>query len=53
MIDKFIDERFVLHRYKSTSFAGTACAQEAFAERLKKAFGWDSVIPDIGDSIEV
>jgi metallo-beta-lactamase family protein len=32
---------------------GEETAQDAFAARLKKEFGWDSVIPDLGDSIQV
>jgi metallo-beta-lactamase family protein len=28
-------------------------AQQAFAERLKEEFGWDSQIPELGDSITV
>ena len=32
---------------------GEPDAQEAFAERLKDEFGWDSVIPEIGDTIRV
>ncbi len=32
---------------------GEERAQEAFAERIKDEFGWDSVIPEIGDTIRV
>ncbi len=32
---------------------GEERAQEAFAERLKDEFGWDSVMPEIGDTIKV
>ncbi len=32
---------------------GETSAQDAFAERLKTELGWDSIIPEIGDSIEI
>jgi metallo-beta-lactamase family protein len=32
---------------------GEPAAQEAFAERLHKEFGWDAAIPDLGETIQI